>query len=141
MSDPTHTTNYVNVQLKFPNAPFIYADGFKITDEQKTTSEHHGAADDAFQVTPGVRDLTYEITNARDHGYFYKLADKCRDEDYSFPIVVMTKNVKSGDWDVVEVLSNCYQNRIPREFGSHKHITPTVKGIAFTRDVRNTEFE
>lgn len=141
MSDPTHVTNYTNVMLKFPDSPYIYADGIKIGDEQKTTSEHHGASDDAFQVTPGVHDLTYEIVNARDHGYFYSLAEKCRQENYSFPLIVLAQNVITQDWDVLEVLSDCYQNTVPREMGSHKHVTPTVKGIVFSRDVRTTEFD
>lgn len=141
MSEPTPITNYINVMLKFPQAPAIYADGIKITDTQKVTAEHEGSSFDAFQYTPGVRDITYEIVNIRDHKFIYDLADKCVAQNYVFPLVVMCQNVRTQDWDVMAVLENCFQERVSRELGSHKRVTPTAKGNAFSVTHKSYEFD
>ena len=118
-----------------------YMNGIEVDDKIDTKRVTHPASHNALDFVKGERTIDFTFTESKDQRLLYQIYNMCISNNYRFQLILFSKNLRTGRYDPVLVLSECTLNSAKSSIKSKEEWKPAATGYALHMQRLNTQYE
>lgn len=100
MADDSIVAEFTNVRVKIAEYPMLAFKKITFTNQKKEEADYTADSDEPNQYIGKEWTRKYKADGVHDHAFLDELADRCINEGYTFPMIVLGKGL-DGSWDNV----------------------------------------
>lgn len=119
----------------------LFFNGIKIDTKQEIKRVTHGADYNAVGYVTGDRTVDFTLTNPKDARMIDRLYTAWIDLHMPFNMMIYSKNIDTGAWDLVATLIDCVLNKIDHNIKSKEEWKPGASGMALQYKRLNYQFD